>query len=104
MIGKFFYIPKAKRFSITPRYHDPDQEERDAREKRIKQELGIVDDNEDDGKPFRPGVKGQFRNSGSWQAKSSNEARRSSNTRLIILILILALIFYVFFFSDFNFF
>ena len=104
MIGKFFYIPKSKRFSITPRFYDPDQEERDARERRIKEELGIRDENNGDGKPYRPNVKGQFRNSGTWQAKSGAEARRASNTRLIILIFILALIAYLFFFSDFNFF
>lgn len=104
MIGKFFYIPKTKRFHITPRFHDPDQEERDAREKRIKEELGIVDeDKADDGKPYRPNIKGQFRVTQGWQSKSSSKARKASNTRLIVLILILTLIFYLFFYSDFTF-
>ncbi|NQU87400.1 MAG: hypothetical protein HQ541_16730 [Mariniphaga sp.] len=102
MIGKFFYIPKSKRFNITPRFHDPDQEERDAREQRIKGELGIEDEKLDNGKPFRPNIKGQFRDTGGWQSKSSPDARRSSNTRLIILILIFTLIAYLLFFSDFN--
>ena len=105
MIGKFFYTPGAKRFHITPRFHDPDQEERDAREQRIKDELGIVEEKVDDGdgKSYRPNVRGQFRRAQGWQSKSSEKARRSSNTRLIILILILTLIFYLFFYSDFTF-
>ncbi len=103
MIGKFFYTPGTKKFHITPRFHDPDQEERDDRERRIKEELGIVDEKVDDGKPYRPNVRGQFRRSQGWQAKSSEKARKSSNTRLIILILILTLIFYLFFYSDFTF-
>ncbi|MCG6191197.1 MULTISPECIES: hypothetical protein [Maribellus] len=103
MIGKFFYTPGSKKFNITPRFHDPDKEERDAREQRIKDELGIVDEKVDDGKPFRPNVRGQFRRSEGWQAKSSEKARRTSNTRLIVLILILTLVFYLFFYSDFTF-
>jgi hypothetical protein len=103
MIGKFFYTPGAKRFHITPRFHDPDQEERDERERRIKEELGIAEEKKETGKLFRPNIKGQFRHTQGWQAKSSEKARRSSNTRLIILILILTLVFYLFFYSDFTF-
>ncbi len=103
MIGKFFHTPGTKRFHITPRFYDPDKEEQDDRERRIKEELGIVDEKEDDGKPFRPNLRGQFRASQGWQAKSSVKARKTSNTRLIVLILILSLIFYLFFYSDFTF-
>ena len=103
MIGKFFHTPRAKQFNITPRFYDPDKEEREERERRIKEELGIVDEKVDDGKPYRPNVRGQFRASGGWQAKSSEKARRTSNTRLIILILILCLVFYLFFYSDLTF-
>ena len=103
MIGKFFHTPGAKQFYITPRFHDPDQEERDIREQRIKDELGIVEEKVDNGKPYRPNLRGQFRRAQGWQAKSSEEARRSSNTRLIILIMILSLIAYLFFYSDFKF-
>ncbi len=102
MIGKFFHTPPTKRFHITPRFYDPDQEARDERERRIKEELGIVEER-DPNKPYRPNIKGQFRKTGEWQAKSSEEARRSQNRRLIILILILALVFYLFFYSDFLF-
>ena len=103
MIGKFFHTPRAKQFNITPRFYDPDKEEREERERRIKEELGIVDEKVDDGKPYRPNIRGQFRAAGGWQAKSSEKARKTSNTRLIILILILCLVFYLFFYSDFTF-
>ncbi len=103
MIGKFFHTPAAKRFHITPRFYDPDQDERDERERRIKEELGIVDEKVDNGKPFRPNIKGQFRMAQGGQVKSSEKARKKSNTRLIVLILFLTLVFYLFFYSDFNF-
>jgi hypothetical protein len=103
MIGKFFHTPGTKQFHITPRFYDPDKEERDAREKRIKEELGIVDEKVDNGRPYRPNVKGQFRNPQGWQAGSSSKAKSASNRRLIILIVILSLIFYLFFYSDFLF-
>ncbi|MBN2636816.1 MAG: hypothetical protein JXR61_11145 [Prolixibacteraceae bacterium] len=103
MIGKFFHTPPTKRFHITPRFYDPDKEERDERERRIKEELGIVDEKRDKNKPYRPNIKGQFRKTGEWQPKSSYSARKSQNRRLIMLIMILALIFYLFFYSDFMF-
>lgn len=103
MIGRFFHTPRSKQFSMRPRFYDPDQEARDDRERRIKEELGIADEKKENGKPFRPNIKGQFRNTDGWQARSSEDARRSQNKRLIILFLILALIFYLFFYSDFSF-
>ena len=100
MIGNFFYTPGTKRFKIIPRFYDPDKEERDERERRIKEELGIVDEKADKEKPYRPNIKGQFRNEGGW-SKSSESARRSQNRRLIWIFLILALVLYLFFYSDF---
>lgn len=103
MIGRFFYLPGAKKFNITPRFYDPDKEEREERERRIKEELGIFEEKMDDGKPFRPNIKGQFRRAQQGLSRSSEKARKASNTRLIILVMILALIFYLFFYSDFFF-
>ena len=100
MIGKFFHTPGTKQFNIRPRFYDPDQEERDERERRIKEELGIVDEKKKDLKNFSPRIKGQFRNQDGWQSKSSDVARRAQNKRLIWLLIILALIFYLFFYSD----
>jgi hypothetical protein len=89
---------------MKPRFYDPDKEEREERERRIKEELGIVDEKKEiDLKNFRPRVKGQFRNNDGWQMKSSSAARKAQNRRLIYLVLILVLIFYLFFYSDFLF-
>ena len=98
MIGRFFHTPGTKKFTFKPRYYDPDKEEREERERRIKEELGIVEEKKEDGKPFRTNIKGQFRNTDGWQSKSSTDARRAQNKRLFWLILILALVFYLFFF------
>jgi len=103
MIGKFFHLPGASKFYITPRYHNPEEDAREDREKRIKDELGIVEERVDDGKPYRPNIKGRFRMAQDGKNKSTEDARRASNTRLIILILILVLVFYLFFYSDFSF-
>lgn len=100
MISNFFHTPGTKRFRITPRFYDPDKEERDERERRIKEEMGIVAEKVDDGKPFRPSIKGQFREGDGW-AKSSESARKAQNKRLIWIMLILALVVYLFFYSDF---
>lgn len=103
MIGNFFHTPRSKQFNMRPRFYDPDKEAREDRERRIKEELGIVDEKEKSNRPFRPNIKGQFRNTDGWQSKSSEDARRAQNKRLIILFLILALVFYLFFYSDFSF-
>lgn len=103
MIGRFFHTPSAKKFHITPRYWDPDKEEREDRERRIREELGIPEERKVDGRPYRPNIKGQFRRAQDGFSRSSESARRASNTRLIILIVILTLIFYLFFYSDFLF-
>ena len=98
MIGKFFHTPGSKQFNFKPRYYNPEKEELDDRVRKIKEEMGIAEEREDDGKPFKATIKGQFRNPDGWQNKSSSAARRSQNKRLFWLILILALVFYLFFF------
>lgn len=103
MIGRFFHLPGAKKFNISPRFYNPDKEEREERERKIKEELGIKEERKDSGQPFRANVKGQFRRAQEGFSKSSGNARRASNTRLIVLIIILTLVFYLFFYSDFTF-
>jgi hypothetical protein len=103
MIGRFFYLPGAKKFNITPRFYDPDKEEREERERRIREELGIVDEKKAENRPYRPNIKGQFRVAQGRGSKTTENAQRASNRRLIILIIILALIMYFFFYSDFTF-
>lgn len=100
MIGRFFHTPGTKKFGFTPRFYDPDKEERDDRERRIKEELGIVEEKKEWGKSYRPNIKGQFRDNDGW-ARSSEGARKAQNRRLIWIVMILALVLYLFFFSDF---
>jgi hypothetical protein len=99
MIGKFFHTPGTKKFGITPRFWDPEKEAREERERRIKEEMGIVDEKTNDGRPFRPNIRGQFRAQGA--SRSTEAARRSQNRRLIWIIMILVLVLYLFFYSDF---
>lgn len=99
MIGKFFHTPGTKKFSIPHRFYDPDKDERDERERRIKEEMGIVDEKKDDGKTYRPNIRGQFRNEEGW-TRSTEPERRAQNRRLIWIILILALVVYLFFYSN----
>lgn len=96
MIGKFFHIPNHRRFSIPYRYYDPEKEEMQEREDRIKKELGIHEKKEFD-KNYRPNIRGQFRRAMGESSKTAAEARNRSNTRLITLIIVLSIAAYLFF-------
>lgn len=98
MIGKFFHTPGTKQFSFRPRYYNPEKEELDDRVRKIKEEMGVVEEKVDNGKPFKATIKGQFRNPDAWGVKSTSEARRAQNKRLVWLVVILGLVFYFFFF------
>lgn len=93
-MGNFFYTPKPKKFEIKPRYWNPEKEEREARERRIKAELG----KEDGDSTYVPHIKGEFRkglSKGKWSAGS--EQRRRSNVRVLIIIaIIVALVYWIF--------
>jgi len=102
-MGSFFHTPKPKQFNFRPRFYDPEKEDFEQREQRIKEELGIATEKPYDSKSFRDRIRGSFRNQGRNQSKSSEELRRSQNTRLIFMIIFLALIFYFVFYSDFLF-
>ena len=99
MIGKFFHTPSPKKFYITPRFYDPDKEERENREKRIREELGLENEKRTEGQPFRPNIKGQFRNSNNWKG-DTREAIKSQRRRLTYLIIILMVIFLLVYYSD----
>lgn len=91
-MGGFFHIPKAKQFNITPRYWDPEKEEREARYRRSRTEAGVEDDS-GEYKPYIP--RGEFKrglSEGKWSVKNQ---RRKSSTRLLFLIIILALLLFL---------
>jgi len=95
MISKFFHIPKNKRFNIPYRFYNPEQEEMDAREQRIKNEMGLRNENEFGGSYRANHIKGSFRQAMGDHSKTVTDARRKSNTRLVFFILVLALAFYL---------
>ena len=104
MLGNMFHTPKAKKFYIPNRFYDPDKEEREMREKRIKEELGISDEKDVASQPYKPNIKGSFRMAEGMVSKTTNQTRRSNTTRLIIFIIILIFIYLVFFKFNFTFF
>jgi hypothetical protein len=94
----FFKTPQHKRFEYTPRIWDPAKEEREEREKRIREELGIVDDTSE-GKPYVPHIKGSFRKEYKQNRKSKNKIGYGNRIRSYIIIatvLLLAVIFFYF--------
>lgn len=91
-MAKFFYTPKPKKFRVEPRFWNPEEEKRVARERRINAELGIKNN---DGSYHPYIAKGDFRkglSKGKWNAGTQ---RRRSATRLIVLIALLAAILYL---------
>lgn len=91
----FFHTPKPNKYRIEPRFWDPEKEKREARERRIKAELGLTD-----GEYQAGGIsRGDFRkgiSDGKWDAHAQ---RRKSNMRLgvIFLLLLGALLFILYF-------
>jgi hypothetical protein len=90
-IPRFIKLPGHKQFNYSPRYWDPEKEEREERIRRIKQEMGI----EVPSDPNRSTIKrGSFRQA-SRNAKV--KATRSSNIRLVIILAALLMIAYLLF-------
>jgi len=90
-MAKFFEVQKPRKFSIEPRYWDPAKEEREAREKRVRAEMGLSDENGN----YVPYIaKGTFRQGitqNRWRVKGS---AKKSNTRLFVIIALLVMLFY----------
>lgn len=93
---RFFKAPKPTQFHINYRYYDPKKEEREKRERRIKAELGQLDENE--AHDYHSSIKGSFRSGGISGASSfAHKQRRTSNLRLAVILAILIAILYYFF-------
>lgn len=90
-VPKFIKLPGHKRFEYTPRYWDPEKEEREVRIRQIHAEMGI---NMGSG-PNRTTIKrGSFR---AAQQKAKVRATRGSNIRLVVILAVLLLIAYFIF-------
>lgn len=88
-----FKKPEYRKFNITPRYWDPKKEEREARERRVKAELGIKEDEDQ----YIPNIQGQFRRDLSQRTAARNSIGASRTLRLFMILVLLFLgAFYVF--------
>jgi uncharacterized membrane protein len=87
-IPGFFRTPKPKAFNYRPIYYDPVKEERDERNRRIEQEMGVKQEQDT---AFKPGIqRGSMR---SYYQKNQ-QVKRASNIRLILIILFLLFVAY----------
>ena len=91
-VPRFFKLPRPNQFNYSPRYWDPEKEEREERIRRIKQEMGVEVPTD----PTRSTIRrGSFRQA-SQQTKI--KATRSSNIRLLVILAALFLIAYLLFY------
>ena len=91
---KFFHLGRNKPFRMIYRFHDPEKEAMEDRERRIKQELGMEVEKRDE--TYRPNIKGQFR--GQRDAKRegffARKEAKKSNVRVLVIVAILVMIAY----------
>jgi len=90
-IPRFIKLPSHKQFNYTPRYWDPEKEEREDRIRRIKQEMGIDIPSDPNRSTIR---RGSFRQA---SRNTKVKAKRSSNVRLLIILAVLFLLAYLLF-------
>ncbi len=92
-IPRFFKLPGHKQFSYTPRYWDPEKEEREERIRQIKQEMGIEVPNDPNRTTIR---RGSFR---AASQKAKVKASRTSNIRLLVILAVLLILAYLLFYK-----
>lgn len=92
MAISFIKLPKHKRFEYTPRYWDPEKEEREERVRQIKRDMGI----EVSSNPTHTTIRrGSFRQ----RQKQKVKATKASNIRLLVILIVLFIIAYLIFFA-----
>lgn len=91
MAISFIKLPGHKRFEYTPRYWDPEKEDREERIREIKREMGVeVPFDSNRSTTIR---RGSFRQ----RQKQKTKATRASNIRLIVILAVLFIIAYLIF-------
>lgn len=91
-IPRFIKLPGHKQFNYTPRYWDPEKEEREERIRQIKMEMGIDMPSDPNRTTIR---RGSFRQAAQ---KRKVKATRSSNIRLLIILVVLLFLAYLLFY------
>ena len=82
-----FKLPRYNKFNYQPLYWEPQKEEREKREARIKRELGITEDA--DGSAYVPNIKGQFSSKMARAHPAAAKQKRAANIRLAIILVFL---------------
>lgn len=82
-----------RKFEHKPVYWDPEKERQEDRERRIKREMGLVEDLTD----YKPQIKGTFFEGTTHLKKSIDrgddmDSRKYKNVRLAAILIILALV------------
>lgn len=80
-----------RRFQYTPRYWNPDEEARQAREKRIRAELGLTEQGEN---TEEERLRENFRNEYRRHAANRKKGLLTRPTRLFLILVILLLLFF----------
>ncbi len=88
-VPRFIKLPSYKRFNYSPRYWDPEKEEREDRIRRIKHEMGIEMPSDPNRTTIRRGSIRQVRQ------KAKVKAGRSSNIRLLVILAVLFMLAYL---------
>ena len=89
----FIKIPKHRKFNYDPIYYDPEKEEREARQRQIRQEMGMSVE-EEKGRGYTERIRGGMRKRIKSHFDVSRTERKKSNLRLIIILMVLMALFY----------
>lgn len=79
----FTKTPSYKRFGYTPRFYDPKEEERKAREERIRSELKLENTTKEEEEVYRSRIAGSFKEARRLTSRQSDPS--ASLLRIIIL-------------------
>lgn len=85
---------RPKGFTRKPLYWDPEKEERENREKRIKAELGLVNEKESSASHYRADLKGKFRSAAHGDRQGLHQQRKKNLRKMMLFIVVLVALLY----------
>ncbi len=97
----FYNVRKPRQFDHKPIYWDPRKEALEERTRKIKRELGVVEESLED---YKPNIKGTFVEGTSHLRKSrmkgdDQRSRKYKNVKLIVILVLLVVLFWAMFFK-----
>ncbi len=90
----FIKIPRHRKFTYDPIYYNPEAEERKERERRIRQEMGLPVEEQQDGRGYQERIRGGMRRRIKSSFEVTRKERKKSSLRLIIILILLFILFY----------